>query len=114
MVCGGSSGVTRKWGSPTVLRLMSLTLDWREEREVGLGTAKRRESRAAALTKWTSLPGLRKTARFVELGAGMNKRIPGRDLAAACAELPAVHATCAGEQQSNGPSSGGVWGRCST
>jgi hypothetical protein len=98
VVCDGASGVTRKWGSPTVLQLRSLTLDWREEREVELDTAKRRESKAATLTKWTSLPGLRKTARFVELGAGMNKRLPGQDLAAACAELPAARATCAGEQ----------------
>jgi hypothetical protein len=59
---------------------------------------KERKSKAATLTKWTSLPGLRKTARFVELGAGMNKRLPGQDLAAACAELPAARATCAGEQ----------------
>jgi hypothetical protein len=112
VVCGGgASGVTCKWGSPMVLRLRSLTLDWREEREVGLGTAKRRESRAVALTKWSSLPRLRKTTGFVELGTGMNKRLPERDLAAACAELPVARATCAGEQQSGGLSSGGFSGR---
>jgi hypothetical protein len=38
---------------------------------------KERKSRAAALTKWSSLPGLCKTARFIELGVGMNKRLPG-------------------------------------
>jgi hypothetical protein len=81
----GASGGTRKWDSPTVLRLRSLTLDWREERSDSVQP--KGESRAAALTKWSFLPGLRKTARFVELSAGMNKSLPGRDLAAACAEL---------------------------
>jgi hypothetical protein len=80
-----------------------------ERREVRLSTAKRREQSCGA-HQMEFLPGLRKTARFVELSAGMNKSLPGRDLAAACAELLQRAQLVPGEQQSGRPSSGGVWG----